>query len=53
MPKPIRPSKIGDHEQQAHHNCGDGQEFTENHDVMHLAVVIQIRGDDHHDTTRR
>ncbi len=41
-------AQVHGHEQQAHDDRGDGQELAENHQIMHLAVLVDVGGNHQH-----
>jgi hypothetical protein len=53
VPEAIGPAKISDDEHDAHHDRGDSEQFADDHDVVHLPVVIDVSGDHHHHAARR
>ena len=39
--------------QRTHHNRGDGDGFADDHDLVHLFVIVEIGGNHHHDSAGR
>ena len=50
VPEAVRPAEICDHEHQAHDNRSDGQQLADDDGVVHVLVMINIGGNDHHHT---
>jgi hypothetical protein len=48
VPQPIGPAHVDDDEADAHRDGRDGQELADDHDVVHVVVVVEVGRDDHH-----
>jgi len=48
MPETVGASQVNINEQQAHDNCSDGKQLTQDDDIMKRLVMVHIGGNDQH-----